>query len=156
MSPPRPFTEGKNKKKIRNRCFMTDRSFLPEIKTALLKLFFGGSPRRPAFLAVKEQDAEITGLGVEESFSHPCLGVPVCDCPPTPRRQIRSHASTLRVILSSGCNASVSSEVSGWLCPPMRDVDRSVLSFLPAADGTSESVPTKDSAKRRHTRKGDF
>lgn len=83
----------------------------PSQNKALLKLFFRGSPWCPAFLAAKEQNVEITGLGVEEISSHLCLGVPVCVCPPTPQRQICSHAHTLQIILSCGCDASVKSEV---------------------------------------------
>lgn len=107
LSPPRPFTE----RKRWNGLFSNGRSFLPKIKTAFLKLFFRGSPWCPAFLAAKEQNVEITGLGVEEISSRLCLGVPVCVCPPTPQRQICSHAHTLQIILSCGCDASVKSEV---------------------------------------------
>lgn len=149
LSPPRPFTE----RRRWNGFFSTGRSFLPKIKTALLRLFFRGSPCCPAFLAAKERNVEITGLGVEEISSHLCLGVPVCVCPPTPQRQICSHTHTLQIILSCGCDANVKSEVSDRLCPPMRDVDSLVLSFLPTVDCSSESVPTKYSAKRWHNRK---
>lgn len=149
LFPPRPFSE----RKRWNGFFSTGGSFLPKIKTALLKLFFRGSPWCPAFLAAKERNVEIAGLGVEEISSRLCLGVPVCVCPPTPRKEICSHTRTLQIILSCGCDAYVNSEVSDWLCPPMRDADSLVLSFLPTVDGSSESVPAKYSAKRWHNRK---
>lgn len=90
---------------------------------------------------------------MEEISSHLCLGVPVCVCPPIPQRQMYSHTRTLQIILSCGCSANVKSEVSDWLFPPMRDVDSLVLSFLPTVDCSSESVPTKYSAKSWHNQK---
>lgn len=148
-SPPRPFWG----RRRWNVFLSAGKSFLPKIKTAVLKLFFRGSPWCLAFLAAKEQNVEITGLGVEEISSHMCLGVPVCVCPPTPQRQICSHTGTLQIILPFECDANVKSEVSDWLCPPMRDVDSLVLSFLPTVDCSTESVPIKHSAKRWHNRK---
>lgn len=144
LSPPRSFTEGQK----RNELIRTDRSFHPKIRTAHLVLFFGGSPRCPAFLAAKEQNVEITGLGVEGISSHLHLGAPVCVCSPARQRQMCSHTCSLQMILSHGCNANVRSEGSD--CTPMRDADSSVLAFLPTANCTSESAPAKYTARKRH------